>query len=138
MDLVISSMGANPSRAKIDLVSSAYAPFFSGAFASADKTISNVSDLAGYKVGLTAGTLEDLELTEIAPDGAEIVRFGDNAATQSAFISGQVDVIVTGNTVAAQMGESNPNLDIKTKFIMKDSPCFIGIKRGNLDLPVVD
>ena len=34
-----------------------------GAFASADKTISNVSDLTGYKVGLTAGTLEDLELT---------------------------------------------------------------------------
>ena len=134
VDLVISSMGANPSRAKSIWFSSAYAPFFSGAFASADKTISNVSDLAGYKVGLTAGTLEDLELTEIAPDGAEIVRFGDNAATQSAFISGQVDVIVTGNTVAAQMGESNPNLDIKTKFIMKDSPCFIGIKRGNLDL----
>ena len=122
VDLVISSMGANPSRAKSIWFSSAYAPFFSGAFASADKTISNVSDLAGYKVGLTAGTLEDLELTEIAPDGAEIVRFGDNAATQSAFISGQVDVIVTGNTVAAQMGESNPNLDIKTKFIMKDSP----------------
>ena len=71
--------------------------------------IANILKCAGYKVGLTAGTLEDLELTEIAPDGAEIVRFGDNAATQSAFISGQVDVIVTGNTVAAQMGESNPN-----------------------------
>ena len=43
-------------------------------------------------------------------------------------------MIVTGNTVAAKMGADNPDLDMSTKFIMKDSPCFIGIKKGNLDL----
>ena len=85
-------------------------------------------------VGLTGGTLEDLELTKIAPETTEIIRFGDNAATRSAFLSGQIDVIVTGNTVAAQMAADNSSLDISTKFIMKDSPCFIGIKKGNLDL----
>ena len=72
VDLVISSMGANPGRAKSIWFSSAYAPFFSGAFASADKSISGVSDLAGYKIGLTAGTLEDLELTDIAPDNVYV------------------------------------------------------------------
>ena len=86
---------------QIDLVFISIRPIFSGAFASADKTISNVSDLAGYR-WFNSRYVEDLELT-VAPDGAEIVRFGDNAATQSAFISGQIDVIVTGNTVAAQM-----------------------------------
>ena len=35
---------------------------------------------------------------------------------------------------AAQMAADNSSLDISTKFIMKDSPCFIGIKKGNLDL----
>ena len=133
-DLVIASMGANPGRAKSIWFSSAYAPFFSGAFAADGLEIESISDLSGYKVGLTAGTLEDLELTENAPAGTEIIRFGDNAATRSAFLSGQIDVIVTGNTVAAQMAADNSSLDISTKFIMKDSPCFIGIKKGNLDL----
>ncbi len=133
-DLVIASMGANPGRAKSIWFSSAYAPFFSGAFSSESSKIESIDDLVGLKVGLTAGTLEDLELTKSAPDGTNIIRFGDNAATQSAYLSGQIDVIVTGNTVAAQMGADNPNLDISTKFIMNDSPCFIGIKKGNLDL----
>ena len=133
VDLVISSMGANPGRAKSIWFSSAYAPFFSGAFAKDSMAISSVKDLAGKKVGLTGGTLEDLELTKMAPKSAEIIRFGDNAATLAAYVSGQVDVLVTGNTVAAKLSKDNPNLKIETKFIIKESPAFIGIK-GNFDL----
>ncbi len=134
VDLVISSMGANPERAKSIWFSSAYAPFFSGAFAAGDKSIMSPMDLAGMKVGLTGGTLEDLELTESAPDGTEIIRFGDNAATLAAYTSGQVDVLVTGNTVAAQLSAENPDMSLETKFIIKESPAFIGVKKGNFDL----
>lgn len=134
VDLVISSMGANPSRAKSIWFSSAYAPFFSGAFAKKDMAISSPADLSGKKIGLTGGTLEDLELTESAPKDAEIVRFGDNAATLAAYLSGQVDVLVTGNTVAAKLSADNPDLGIETKFIIKESPAFIGIKKGQFDL----
>ena len=134
VDLVIATMGANPERAKSIWFSSAYAPFFSGAFAAGDKPIAGVADLAGMKVGLTGGTLEDLELTKVAPDSTEIIRFGDNAATQAAFISGQVDVLVSGNTLAAAISENNPDLSIETKFIIKESPAFIGVKQGNFDL----
>jgi len=134
VDLVISSMGANPERAKSIWFSSAYAPFFSGAFAAADKAIMSPMDLAGMKVGLTGGTLEDLELTENAPDGTEIIRFGDNAATLAAYTSGQVDVLVTGNTVAAQLSADQPDLSLETKFIIKESPAFMGVKKGNTDL----
>ncbi len=134
VDLVISSMGANPSRAKSIWFSSAYAPFFSGVFASSKMAISSLADLSGKKVGVTGGTLEDLELTENGPKDTEIIRFGDNAANLSAYLSGQVDVLVTGNTVAAKLSADNPNLDIETKFIIKESPAFIGIKKGQMDL----
>lgn len=134
VDLVISSMGANPGRAKSIWFSSAYAPFFSGAFAAGDMAISSPTDLAGKKVGLTGGTLEDLELTKTAPESAEIIRFGDNAATLAAYASGQVDVLVTGNTVAANFAKMNPGKAIETKFIIKNSPCFIGVKKGSFDL----
>ena len=134
VDLVIATMGANPERAKSIWFSSAYAPFFSGAFASSDKVIESVADLAGMSVGLTGGTLEDLELTKIAPETTEIIRFGDNATTRAAFESGQVDVLVSGNTVAAAIRAADANADIETKFILKESPAFIGVKKGNLDL----
>ena len=134
VDLVIATMGANPERAKSIWFSAAYAPFFSGAFAGADKTIASVDDLAGMSVGLTGGTLEDLELTKIAPETTEIVRFGDNAATRAAFESGQVDVLVSGNTLAAEISAANAALSLETKFILKESPAFIGIKKGNADL----
>ena len=134
VDLVISSMGANPERAKSIWFSSAYAPFFSGVFAAEDMEISSVDDLAGKKVGLTGGTLEDLELSDIAPEDAEIIRFGDNAATITAYVSGQVDVLVTGNTVAATVSEKNPELNLKTKFIIKNSPAFMGVKAGETNM----
>ena len=134
VDLVIATMGANPGRAKSIWFSAAYAPFYSGAFAAADKSISSPADLAGMKIGLTGGTLEDLELTKLAPETAEIIRFGDNAATQAAFTSGQVDVLVSGNTLAAAISDANPEMGIQTKFILKESPAFIGVKKGNFDL----
>jgi len=46
VDLVVSSMGANPERAKSVWFSSAYAPFFSGAFAAPEIKVSSPEDLA--------------------------------------------------------------------------------------------
>ena len=70
----------------------------------------------------------------MAPKGAKITRFGDNAATLSAIKSKQVQVLVAGNTVAASVTEAKPDFDLERKFIIKDSPCFIGVKKGNEDL----
>ena len=134
VDLVISTMGANPKRAKSINFSSAYAPFYSGAFAASNVNVAGPADLDGLKVGVTGGTLEDLEITKTAAKGAKITRFGDNAATLSAFKSNQVQVLVAGNTAAAALAKNNPSLDIVRKFIIKESPCFIGIKKGNDDL----
>jgi len=133
VDLVVSSMGANPSRAKSIWFSSAYAPFFSAAFARASVDVSSPADLAGKKTGVTGGTIEDLELSKSLPEGAELIRFGDNAATISAFLAGQVDVMVTGNTVAAKVGKKNPELKLETKFIVRQSPAFIGVKPGEVN-----
>lgn len=134
VDLVVSSLGASTARAKSIWFSSAYAPFFAGAFASKSISVSSIADLSGKKVGLTGGTLEDLELSEIAPKDTKIVRFGDNAMTISAFVSGQIDILVTGNTVAARVAADNPELEIETKLIISDSPAFIGVRSGEINI----
>lgn len=134
VDLVISTLGANPERAKSIWFSHAYAPFFSGAFAKPDVGVSAIADFAGKKIAVTGGTLEDLAISEDAPDGANIIRFGDNAATIAAYVSGQADVIVTGNMVALGISTEYPDFDLETKFIIANSPSFIGVKTGNSDL----
>ena len=83
---------------------------------------------------MTGGTLEDLAISANAPVDAEIIRFGDNAATISAYVSGQTDVIVTGNMAALEISKNNPDFNLETKFIIANSSCYIGVKSGNLDL----
>ena len=133
VDLVISSMGANPSRAKSIWFSSAYAPFFSAVFASKDIDIKTAEDLKGKTIGVTGGTIEDLELSKVLPKGAKMTRFGDNAATISAYIAKQVEVLVTGNTVAAKVSKGHPELNLETKFIVRQSPAFIGVRSGEVN-----
>ncbi|MGD1861149.1 MAG: transporter substrate-binding domain-containing protein [Leptolyngbyaceae cyanobacterium] len=134
-DLVISSMGANPERAKSIFFSIPYAPFFSGLYGSADiADVASFEDLGGYKVGVTQGTLEDLELSDAVGDDVEIERFADNSLTASSLISGQVDLIATGNVVASELSKNNPDQNIEGKFIIKESPAHIGLRRGEVDL----
>jgi len=134
-DLVISSLGATPERAKSIYFSSIpYAPFFSGIYGSADASVSDYEDLAGYSLGVTQGSLEDLEVSEKGPEGLEIKRFEDNSVTVSALLADQVDLIATGNTIAGKVIQDNPDAGIENKFVMKNSPCYIGVRRGDLDM----
>jgi polar amino acid transport system substrate-binding protein len=130
VDLVISSLGKNPEREKVIDFSSAYAPFFQGVFGLKDIKVAKAEDLAGKTVGMTRGALEDLELTKVAPPTATLKRFEDNNANISAFLSGQVDLIATGNVVAATIAERSPGRAPVVKFVIKASPCFIGMNKN--------
>jgi polar amino acid transport system substrate-binding protein len=129
-DIVISSLGKNPDREKVIDFTSAYAPFFNGAFAPADVKVEKPADLSGKTIAVTRGAIEDLALTKIAPPDAIIKRFEDNNGTISAFLAGQVDVIVTGNVMAAAILEKNPPKRPELKFLMNKSPCYIGLNKG--------
>jgi polar amino acid transport system substrate-binding protein len=129
VDLVISSLGKNPDREKVIDFSDAYAPFFNGVFGAADVKVSKPEDLAGLNVGVTRGSVEDLELSKIAPPTATIKRYEDNNGTISAFLSGQVQVVATGNVVAAAILARNPPKKPETKFLIKNSPCFVGMNK---------
>ncbi len=129
-DLVISTLGRNPEREQVIDFTAAYSPFFQGVFAARGLAIKAVPDLAGKSVGVTRGAIEDLELTKLAPPDVGIRRFEDNNATVSAFVSGQVQAIATGVSVAGNMTARNPRLDAELKFVLKVSPNFIGVAKG--------
>lgn len=129
-DLVISTLGKNPEREKVIDFTAAYSPFFQAVFAAKSVAIKGPADLAGKTVGVTRGAIEDMELTKLAPATADVKRFEDNNATVSAFVSGQVQAIATGASVAGNMMVRNPQLGTEFKFVLKDSPNFIGVAKG--------
>jgi polar amino acid transport system substrate-binding protein len=134
VDLIISSLGKNPEREKVIDFSEAYAPFYNGVFGGADQKVSSAADLAGKTVGVTRGAVEDLELSKITPASTTIKRYEDNNGTISAFLSGQVQLVATGNVVAAAIIAKNPPKKPETKFLIKNSPCSIGLNKDEKKL----
>src|SRR3954447_24045156 len=106
-DIVISSLGKNAEREKVIDFSVAYAPFFSGVYGTKEIAVTKIGDLAGKTVGATRGAIEEQELTSTAPPNTTVKRYEDNNATIAAFVSGQVDLVATGNTVAGTIAERN-------------------------------
>jgi polar amino acid transport system substrate-binding protein len=133
VDLVISSLGVSPERARAIGFSRAYAPFYSGVFGSPSVAVRSPADLGGKTIAVTKGTLEDQELAKIAPPTARIRQLDDNTAAIAALLSGQVDLIATGNVVAAAVARDNPG-KLERKFVIRNSPAHIGVRRDDLEL----
>lgn len=130
VDLVISSLGKNEQRERVIDFSKAYAPFFLGVFGPKESPLADAAALAGKSVGVTRGAVEDMVLTDMAPKGADVKRYEDNNTTISAYLSGQVQYLATGNVVVAAITRQNPKNAPVSKFMLKDSPCFIGLKKN--------
>jgi polar amino acid transport system substrate-binding protein len=129
-DLVISTLGKNPDREKVINFSAAYAPFFQAVFASKALPIKSWADLGGKSVAVTRGAMEDQELAKVAPPTLEFKRFEDNNATIAAFAAGQTQLLATSAAVAGNLMQRNPALNTEYKLLLKDSPCYVGVMKG--------
>jgi len=130
VDLVISTLGKNPEREKVIDFTAAYSPFFIAVFGPKSTAVKTPSDLAGKSVSVNRGSVDDTELTKVAPPTAEIRRFEGNDSTIAAFVAGQVQLVATSAQVAGTMMQKNPQLGAEFKFQLKDSPNFIGLTKG--------
>lgn len=134
VDLLISTLGKDAEREKTIDFSIAYAPFFSGVFGPERVNIAKAEDLAGKTIAVTRDTIEDAVLTKLAPPTATIKRYEDNAATEVAYLSNQAELVATGNVVAAEMLAKSPLKKTVIKFLLRNSPCYIGVRKGESDL----
>ncbi|TKI06057.1 transporter substrate-binding domain-containing protein [Martelella alba] len=129
-DMTISSLGKTAERAKVIDYSIAYAPFFDAVFGHKALQANTFAELAGKTVAVTRGSMQDDELSKLAPK-AVADRFEDNNSTISAFLSGQTQLVAIGTTVAGALKQKNPNLDLQLKVILSNSPCYVGMPKGN-------
>jgi len=129
-DLVISTLGKNPDREKVIDFTIAYSPFFQAIFGPKSLLVKTPADLAGKTVGVTRGAMEDQEVGKIAPPGVDIKRFEDMNGTVSAYAAGQVQLMGVGASVAGNFMAKNPQVSTEFKLLLKDSPNYIGVAKG--------
>ena len=129
-DLVISTLGKNAEREAVIDFTIAYSPFFQAIFGPKALLVKTPADLAGKTIGVTRGAMEDQEVGKIAPPGLDIKRFEDMNGTVSAYAAGQVQLMGVGASVAGNFMAKNPGVSTEYKLLLKDSPNYIGVAKG--------
>jgi len=124
------SVGETPEREKVIEFSQPYAPYYLAVFGPKSLPVKNAGDLAGKTISVARGTLEDLSVTRIAPPTATIKRFDDPNGAISAFLSGQVQLMVVGNDVGATILARHPANDPEQKFALFSSPDHVGLNKN--------
>lgn len=130
IDLIVSALGKNAERQKVIDFTIAYAPFYQAVFGPKALAIKNFADLGGKTIAVTRGTIQDDVLQQVAPPTLKIQRFEDDNSTVAAFVSQQTQLIATGAAVAALAVQKNPQIEAEYKLLLKDSPNFIGARKG--------
>jgi polar amino acid transport system substrate-binding protein len=131
---VLLNVGYNDERAKVIDFSEPYAPYYIGVFGPPDIKVGAITDLAGKTIATTRGTIEELVLSKSAPAGAELKRYEDNASTIAAFLSGQTQLVVIGNIVAAAMIDKKPARQPEQKLLLFNSPVRSAVLKGEARL----
>jgi len=132
-DIVVSSLSVTPERAQVIDFSLPYAHILSVVVGPKTAVIKSFDDLAGKRIATTRGTTNDKLATEGAK-GAQIVRFEDDATLLTAVASGQVDIAATAPSMIKALRDSAPQRDIEIKFVMKEFPLGIGMRKGEAKL----
>ena len=127
---ILVSVGQSAERAKIIDFTDAYAPYYIAVMGPKSVAVSGPADLKGKTIAVNRGTLEDTSVTEVAPAGADIQRFNDYNGVISAFLSGQVQLMVVGNDVGATILAKHPAIEPEQKFQLMNSPDHIGLNKN--------
>jgi polar amino acid transport system substrate-binding protein len=127
---ILLSVGDSPEREKVIDFTAAYAPYYIAVLGPKSLDVATPADLAGKTVAVNRGTLEDTSLTAAAPPSTDIKRFDDYNGVITAFLSGQVQLIVVGNDVGASVLARHPAIEPVQKFQLLSSPDHIALNKN--------
>ncbi len=133
VDLLL-SIGYSDERAQVVAYTDAYAPYYIAVMGPAELDVKDAAGLAGKTIAVNRGTLEDTEVTKVAPAGADIQRYNDYDGVISAFLSGQAQLMVVGNDVGATILAKDPAIKPVEKFLLLTSPSQMAVKKGETRL----
>lgn len=133
VDVLVASLGVTPERAERVDFSDPYAAISIGVVAGTDLDIETPEDLAGHTIAVARASTQDTAVTAVAPEGATIQRFDDDASAVQALLSGQVDVIGISNVVGLQIKEMGGDR-FDDKFSLSEQMQGIVVRPGSTEL----
>ncbi len=133
-DLVISTLSITPDRAKVIDFTLGYAVIRTVIAATKATDVKKLADLDGKTVGTVRGTTHDTQLTKEGPKGMKLVRYEDDATEAQAFLSGQVDIISTGELLVSPISKKNPARQLEVKFVLDTFILAVGVKKDETRL----
>jgi polar amino acid transport system substrate-binding protein len=135
VDMVIALFGITPERAQQIWFSIPYASDAAVLVAPGKRAVKTIDDLAGLRVGVPKGAMQDLILTPVATEKKiNLMRFDDEATGLQAMISGQIDLVGTGLLVNRTLNRNDPGKDYQVKIVLRELHFGIGVRRGQTEL----
>lgn len=110
VDLLFATMGMTAERAKSIQYSIPYAANQLSVVAPKTVKITTAADLSGQTIGVPRASAMDNSLTAIAPSGANILRFDDDAANIQALLSGQVEAVGANQFYLQRLETARPGV----------------------------
>ena len=132
-DIVVASLSMTPEREKIVDFSVPYAQILAVVAAPKSVVIKSFDDLKGKRVATTRGSNNDKVVTTGA-NGAQIVRYDDDATLVTAAVSGQADILATSPAIVSAVLAKSPQKDLVTQFVMQTVPLGIGLRKNEPEL----
>lgn len=133
VDVLVASLAVTPERAKQVQFSRPYSAATIVLYGAKKTPIKAAADLKGLRIAVARASTQDTALTAIAPEGAEIRRFDDDASAMQALLSGQVDAIGCSTTVAAQIARRAGDA-YENKFVLRQQLMAVAMRPGQADL----
>lgn len=134
VDMVISSFSITAERKKVIDFSVPYSVSESVILAPKAVNITKLADLAGKRIGLVRGNLQESLLKPIAPEGMLPVRFDDDASNVVALLSGQVDALGGSKELLPNITKQSPEKQVESKLSIGILPHGIGIRKEDTSL----
>jgi polar amino acid transport system substrate-binding protein len=134
VDVVMASFGITPERKKVVAFSKPYSVTPSAVGVPERIKVSTMADLAGKKVGVTRGTVNDQLLTARAPAGTQIMRFEDDSASTTAILSGQVDAFATAPPLLFALNKKDPSIKLRAAIVLEYFRIGAGVRQADTKL----
>lgn len=132
VDVLFATMAMTAERAKSIQYSIPYASNQLSLVAAKDTKIAGSADLAGLSIGVPRSSTQDKALTDIAPAGAEVLRFDDDAANIQALLSGQVQAVGANQFYLQRLEAAKPGA-YENKFPLTALYNGVGTRLGEKD-----
>lgn len=132
VDLIMASFSVTPEREKVIDFSKPYGRIPVVVYGPQDVKVAGPQDLAGKAIAVTRGTTSDMTITNSTKgvSGVSIVRYQDDATTNTAAATGKQKYIVGAPSILGDIHKVNPKADLVFKYTATSFPMAVGIHKG--------